>query len=478
MTTPMSLFLDFNLPNATTWLYFSFLLAIALYFKFSRLFSIRNLDVVMLFLLAPGLLYVQAPRPQRASLEQLPALHVAALIGEGALEDTPGLATRINAFARQCGPQLENQYWLWYAYLWLLVGSGFFFCRCLIDLTLVQRPALGPNLQIGGLAWLAGTLLICLLAVAYRQAERYMDPARFAASGSVLSTEAGNQAVFAVAVLWRHWPAWSVATLAFACHIIVMGGLILIGWRHFQDLSAGMAAATFYVMLPYTGLQVGQLHHVLPMALFIGTLLLFRWPTLAGGILGIASAATYFPALVLPLWLSFYRYRGAGRFVAAFFLGLALGLVNIGMTLWLNDELDYSVQLALESAAWQPQKIPAMEGIWTRVHWAYRIPVFLLFLFFVFTTMFWPSPKNLAHVIALSAAVFIGMQFWWADQGGIYVMWYIPLMLLMIFRPNLQDRVAPPILADTDWLTLSWRWTIRLLRRLVNRPEPAQTNAA
>ena len=49
-----SIFFDFNLPNATTWFYFSFLLAMALFFRFSRLLSIRNLDVVTLFLLAPG----------------------------------------------------------------------------------------------------------------------------------------------------------------------------------------------------------------------------------------------------------------------------------------------------------------------------------------------------------------------------------------------------------------------------------------
>src|SRR5205807_83803 len=115
----------------------------------------------------------------------------------------------------------------------------------------------------------------------------------------------------------------AVATLSFTCHIVVVVGLILVAWRHFQDLSAGMAAATFYLMLPYTGQHMGQIHHVLPMALFIGILLVYRWPTLAGGILGIATAATYFPALVLPLWLSFYRHRGAGRFLVAFLLGLS-----------------------------------------------------------------------------------------------------------------------------------------------------------
>src|SRR5271167_4340829 len=60
-----SVFLDFTLPNATTWFYFSFLLAVALFFKFSRLLSIRNWDVIFMFLLSPGLLLIQ-PDPQAA----------------------------------------------------------------------------------------------------------------------------------------------------------------------------------------------------------------------------------------------------------------------------------------------------------------------------------------------------------------------------------------------------------------------------
>jgi hypothetical protein len=52
----------------------------------------------------------------------------------------------------------------------------------------------------------------------------------------------------------------------------------------------------------------------------------------------------------------------------------------------------------------------------------------------------------------LSSAVLIGTQFWYADQGGIYVLWYLPLFLLMVFRPNLEDRRPPIIRRETDWL--------------------------
>src|SRR5437764_14946928 len=107
------IFLDFNLPNATTWFYFSALLAVALFFKFSRLLSVRNWDVVSLFLLVPGLLLLQEAH------------------GESLLTGAPVSA--------------EGKRLLWFGYLWLLAGSGYFFVRCLLALVLGRRPALGPN---------------------------------------------------------------------------------------------------------------------------------------------------------------------------------------------------------------------------------------------------------------------------------------------------------------------------------------------
>src|SRR5436189_456582 len=72
-------FLEFNLPNATTWFYFSLLLAIAIFFKFGRLLSIRNLDVLMLFLLVPPIMIIQSSTPKPADNPAAPA---AALVGQ------------------------------------------------------------------------------------------------------------------------------------------------------------------------------------------------------------------------------------------------------------------------------------------------------------------------------------------------------------------------------------------------------------
>src|SRR5213080_4115294 len=48
--------------NPTTWVYLSSLLMIGLFFQFNRFWSVRNLDLVLLILLAPGLLMVNHAR--------------------------------------------------------------------------------------------------------------------------------------------------------------------------------------------------------------------------------------------------------------------------------------------------------------------------------------------------------------------------------------------------------------------------------
>ncbi|HEV3085548.1 MAG TPA: hypothetical protein VGY66_37690, partial [Gemmataceae bacterium] len=104
--------------------------------------------------------------------------------------------------------------------------------------------------------------------------------------------------------------------------------------------------------------------------------------------------------------------------------------------------------------------------------WAYRLPVFIAYLAVVATTLFWPRPKNLAHLLALSVAVILGIQFWYADRGGVYVLWYLPFLLLLVFRPNLSDREPAAIVPEKDWLT---RWRLALGRfssRLLRLPEP------
>ena len=56
-------------------------------------------------------------------------------------------------------------------------------------------------------------------------------------------------------------------------------------------------------------------------------------------------------------------------------------------------------------------------------------------------------------------------QFWKAHNGGLFMAWFLPVLLLVIFRPNLENRVALLVL-DADWFP----------RR--RRPTPAVDQAA
>jgi hypothetical protein len=437
---PVSIFLDFNLPNATTWFYLSALLAVALFFKFHRLLSLRNWDLVSLFLLVPGLLLLQEEYARAAAAGAKPA-------------------------AGQ----------LWPGYLWLLAGSVYFFVRCLADLALVRRPALAPNLDLAGLAWLTGALFVCLGGVAVRKPAEAEPPV---GKGSAVLEE-GQRRVAEIATQVAGEPIdgrgtrfWVERALAGACHLAVVVALLVIGVRHFQDAGAGMAAATLYLLLPYIAFHITQIHHVLPAALLLWAVACYRRPTFAGGLVGLAAGGFFFPALTLPVWLSFYWRRGARRFAGAFAATAVLSLALTVLLLWLDGQLAASLRQTFTQSDWQPWRVPQAEGFWTGVHWAYRIPVFIGYAFFVLATAFWPAPKNLAHLLALLAAVLIGVQLWFADHGGVYVLWYLPLLLLLVFRPNLSDRRPPVPEDEEDFVVHTVRALRRLAARLLHPPQP------
>ena len=136
-----TIFLDFRLPNAATWFYFSLLLAVALFFQFSRAYSLRNLDLLTLFLLVPGFLLIQEAHARKAA-------------GEGDRAD----------------PEMIL------GYAWLLASSGYWFARTLFDLTLVRRPTVSPNLTAAGMICVGVALFAALTSVAMRRASDQPEP--------------------------------------------------------------------------------------------------------------------------------------------------------------------------------------------------------------------------------------------------------------------------------------------------------------
>lgn len=254
--------------------------------------------------------------------------------------------------------------------------------------------------------------------------------------------------------------------------------LILIGVWHFQDARAGMTAATLYLLLPYIAFFVTQIHHVWPTALLLWAIVFYRRPIVAGALVGVATGSLFFPAVTLPVWASFYWKRGARRFLGAVVVAAAASLILTVALLWWGGRLGVA-WWTLSHPDWLPWHVPDKYavGFWTGFHWAYRIPVFIVYVFFVAATAFWPSPKNLAHLLALLTAVLLGIQFWYGDRGGVYVLWYLPILLLVVFRPNLSDRVPPIPESDDDFVVTTARVTRRIVNRVMRRPLPVSSVA-
>jgi hypothetical protein len=231
--------------------------------------------------------------------------------------------------------------------------------------------------------------------------------------------------------------------IAIVSQLAIVLGLLLVGMRHFDNIKTGLAAATLYLLLPYTAMWSGNVFHALPGALLVWAVVFYRRPLVAGGMIGLALGCTYYLLILflLPLWISFYWHRGRARFVVGLFvtIGLQIGALAYAtqetptFLAYLRQMADVRFLLATEGTtmgAWQ---------FWNPI---YQIPILAAFVGLTLSLVLWPAQKNLGTLIAYSAAVMLGTQFWYDQTGGLALAWFLPLLLLTIFRPNLEDRLA------------------------------------
>jgi hypothetical protein len=434
------------------WVYLSSLLTICVYFKFSRIWSVRNLDLAGLLLFAPGLVLVAY-----------------------------GNASPIPSDAQITISQ--------FGYIWLFAIGGLFLIRMLMDSLMVRRPLLEPNLSVGGMTFLGVALLIFLMANIANSDPKELDPLPTEMAGIASAVEetppeidpqpsaaitdatppSGLQrygprnpilAILPEIITQTYFPGGdgqssdadralydprriaAAKSIAILSHLAVIIGMVLIGYHHFDNIKTGIAAAVLYLLLPYTAEMTGRVAHVLPAALLVWAVVTYRRPIIAGFFLGLAIGVIYYPLFLLPLWISFYWKRGVLRFCGGTTLALLLsiGILAIYSS---NDAFLADVQQMLGIA---PPKLTNLAGFWQHIDAVYRLPVIATFVALGGSFAIWPPQKNLGTLMSCSAAMMLGCQFWNAHGGGLYMAWYLPLLLLTIFRPNLEDRVASSIL--------------------------------
>jgi hypothetical protein len=244
-------------------------------------------------------------------------------------------------------------------------------------------------------------------------------------------------------VVLSQLPLSANRTMAVVAHSAIIIGMVLIGVWHFENLTNGIGAAMLYLMLPYTTQMTGRIDHFLPAALLLWAILCYRRPLLSGLFLGAAAGCIYYPLFLLPLWLGFYQQRGWVMFILGVLL--ALSLLSIPLIFSPSSSGIWSDLQRMFGLLYPAQK--DLEGIWNDRAGGfdplYRLPVMATFAALSCSMALWPAHKNLASLISCSAAIMLAAQFWHGWGGGLFMAWFLPLTLLVFFRPNLEDRVAP-----------------------------------
>lgn len=422
--------------GGATWLCLSFFLIIAIYFRFNRVFSLRNTDLFALLLISPGILLAKSGSPS--------------------------------------------------GYVWLFAVCGVWMLRLIFDGYFTRRPRLEQNLNTPGLTFLCAVAFVFLSFHAWTSADVPASSLQTAEAGVRLlnrqeaphKPDAAHAAVpddakagpaaavftapiakvippLAATISAEPKPAASATTTAvyaarvasIIAHLLVIVALACIGRWHFGDLQIGMAMAALYMLLPCTSYDVGRLNHVLPSAFILWAIASYRRPMLAGALMAFACGTLRFPVFLLPLWFLFYDWRGAARFAGGL---AAAGVVLVGSLILTSADTSSFINQMIGAAAIDWPTLSFRDnsggGFLQPDIAAYRIPVFVAFCAGTIVISVWPWQKTLENLIANSAAIIIGTQFWYPQQGGVYSLWYVPLLLVVIFRPTLS-QLTPPTFA-------------------------------
>jgi len=390
------------------WLIVTFLGSVTFFFKFSRFWSVRNLDLILLFVLVPGMMQILSSRGDHA----------------------------------------------WGAYLWLFSGSAFWLLRSLLDLGLSRRPFFEPNLSASGLLCLLVGLLGLLLAEtvslpvdegAARNPAEPIGREKTSPPGANDANSPVNQVLKITPLpssLRRELPQVILSrVLAMLAHLGLVLGLLTVGWSLFEKPILGMAMAACYLILPYTRMALVDSGQLVSAALIIGAVVSHNRPALSGALIGLAAG--WIPACLglVALWAGYYRGRGMLRFLATsvgvVFLCATLGMAVPQLSHWASALGARSIT----EVGLLPWTEPRPTGsFWLEIDPSFRLPVLVAYLALVIGVTFWPAGKNLGELIALSAALLTASQFWYLDKGGTLVMLYLPLVLAMMFRPTLMPR--------------------------------------
>ena len=460
------------------WLAYASLLVIAVYFRFSRALTIRNLDLILILLIAAAVVVYSHFRDVPYLAEVVESVSLATAETDVSPKTLPGDASpgdEIRTAPIRTMVAVDHPLYTW-SKLALVALAVLLVVRLLFDESLTRRPRLDQNLNPAGLTFLCipafailafgvflkpapvtnvkaiehGRALLQRREVEVSRTEVLGDvPAPtetlIAAGGAAMAQLSGTlpNSVSVNTGETRDTELLVARILVVVAHLVVIIGLLYIGRQHFASWQLGVAMSCLYLLLPCTAANVHKLSHVLPAACLIWAIASYRKPTVAGVLLGLACGTLFFAVFLLPLWAVFYGRKGAIRFGVS-----VLGIVAVLATclMMISGDADSFLNRVVTSTNWTVYRLldDTLSVSQTSVsHLFIRIPMAAIFFVMLTAMTVLPRPRNLENLLANSTALVVAAQMWYPDDIGTYVQWYMPLFLLVVFRPRL-DRFMPP----------------------------------
>jgi hypothetical protein len=237
--------------------------------------------------------------------------------------------------------------------------------------------------------------------------------------------------------------------------LATVGGLVLLGRRlraGAEGMRLGLLLAWAWAACPWT--IIGVIVHTndgLVAMLTVLTLVMFRSAASSGALLGLATAAKFTPAGLLPL-LAAPRQRGTKSALVC--VGAFAATVGTAIFAWLPRQgLGYLWHRTIGFQMSRPDPFSPW-GIHPGLH-AVQIGFEVLAVVLAAAVAFVPRERSLARVCALAGAVTIAVQLPADHWFYYYIMWFLPFAAVALLVPP-EDH------AGRDEITVERRPELRV----------------
>jgi hypothetical protein len=265
---------------------------------------------------------------------------------------------------------------------------------------------------------------------------------------------------------WNGGSGFAAAAKAAAISfdIVTVIGLVFLGRRlrpRREGVRLGLLLGWAWAACPFTllGLMVHTNDGLIAM-LSVLSLLVFSSAPARGALLGLAAAAKFSPAALLPLYA---RKRGegirgvvlcAGSFTVVVVLAIGLYLPSGGISEFYNHTIGFQLTRTDVFSPWALH--PGLNPIKTIL----EAGAILLALLVAFV----PRERSLVQVCALAAAVTIAVQLPAVHWFYYYIIWFVPFVFVALLTPSGRARsLEPARAAEVPELAIEPRPSDRVL---------------